>query len=193
MDSIRGYLYPQDVRAQARCHLPVAVATTATLLKDALTMVAASHNLRLFSEDGEDLDLLLSKLRELDVETCEDFRLAFVMDDEVDKDALMSFGTGAMFPYRELLLKFADEVITDGAFTLSQPHASEVKKRSCPSHIVCGRLVYRKLEDYKSTPVPKSNPSLVAFQPPRLHFQVSCCCCQVCSKDGGGYCKENFR
>ena len=50
-----------------RYHLPVAAATMATLLKDALTMVAASHNLGLFSEDGEDLDLLLSKLRELEV------------------------------------------------------------------------------------------------------------------------------
>ena len=61
MDSSRGYLYPQDFRAQARYHLPAAVSTMATSLKDALIMVAASHNLGLFSEDVEDLDLLLSK------------------------------------------------------------------------------------------------------------------------------------
>ena len=56
----------------------------ATTLKDALIMVAASWSLGPFSEDGKELDLLLSKLREIDVESCEDFGLAFVTDDEVD-------------------------------------------------------------------------------------------------------------
>ena len=101
----RGMLYPRDVRGQARYHLPVAAAIMATLPKDAPTMVAACHSRGLFSEDGGDLHLLLSKLRELDAETCEEFRVTFVMDDGVDEDALKSFGTSAMFPYRELLLK----------------------------------------------------------------------------------------
>ena len=87
-------------------------------------------------------------------------------DDEVDDDMAKSFGKGAMFPSRELLFKFAEEVIPDGAFTLSQTPTPGLKKRSCPSHIVGGRLVYRKLEDYQSqAPAPKSSSSIAAFQP----------------------------
>ena len=64
-------------------------------------MFAATSNLGLFSDDGKELDSPLSCLRDSDVETCEDFRLAFVMDGEVDVDAIKSFvasfGTGLCF------------------------------------------------------------------------------------------------
>ena len=138
----------------------------ATTLKDALVMVAASWDLGPFSEDSKELDLLLSKLREIDVESCEDFRLAFVTDHEVDEDSINGFGVGPLLPFQELLFKFAEELIPDGAFTLSQPKSLDLKKRSCPSHVIGGRLVYRKLEDYLSKDqVPKSSTSSVAFQP----------------------------
>ena len=68
-------------------------------------MVAASWDLGLFSEDGTELDLLLSKLREIDVESCEDFRLAFVTDHEVDEDSINGFGVGSLLQVRELLFQ----------------------------------------------------------------------------------------
>ena len=74
--------------------LPVSAVAMATTLEDALVMVAATWDLGLFSDDGKELQLLLSRFREIDVESCEDFRLAFVTDDEVDGDMLKSFGTG---------------------------------------------------------------------------------------------------
>ena len=138
----------------------------AVMLKDALNVVAASADLGLFADDGSELSLLLTRLRDIDVESCEDFRLAFITDDEIDNDALKAFGTGDMFPYRELLWKFAQEVIPDGAFTGSVSQTSELKKRACPSHLVCGRLVYRKLEDYcPPKPDPKPLSSGISFRP----------------------------
>ena len=118
--------------------LPVSAVAMATTLEDALVMVAATWDLGLFSDDGKELQLLLSRLREIDVESCEDFRLAFVTDDEVDDDMVKSFGTGAMLPYRELLFELAEEVIPDGAFYTFSIFDTRVEKEIV-SLSYCGR------------------------------------------------------
>ena len=87
------------------------------------------------SEPKEELDRFCDALIAIREEIRE------IEDGEVDRDALKTFCVGALFPYRELLHRFADEVVADGAFTGSAPVAVELKNRPFPSHVVGGRLV----------------------------------------------------
>ena len=137
----------------------------AIVLADALLMTSATHDLGFFlDEDGKELKAFTDALECIEVASCEDFRLTFVTDDEVDDDAVNSFAKGDLFPYRELVKQFATDLIPDGAFR-GNPVVPELKKRSCPTHLVCGRLVYRRLEDYTGSQTRSQVANPVAFQP----------------------------
>ena len=135
-------------------------------LIDALVMVAASGSFGLFT-DKEDAECVavVDALGSIDVKSCEDFRFTFVTDNEVDEDAVGCFCKGPMFPYRELIWKLAEDLIPEGAF-YGKVEPVVLQKRSRPKHIVGGRLVYRKLEEY-------NQPSSVTPVPRRVEFQPS--------------------
>ena len=91
-------LYPQEFSGfalsprYARGSLPVAMANA---LKDALFVSCAAHDLDLFTEfDPQQLELLMEALRDIDVESCSDFRFAFVTSDKVDASAVKEFAKG---------------------------------------------------------------------------------------------------
>ena len=52
-------------------------------LKDALVVVAASSDLGLFLDQGEEIKSLMDALSSIDVESLSDFRFAFVSDDKL--------------------------------------------------------------------------------------------------------------
>ena len=66
----------------------------AVILKDALVVCSATHNLQFFLDDGKDMDMLLGALRSCEVETCEDFRFTLVTGNEVDPSAVGEFCVG---------------------------------------------------------------------------------------------------
>ena len=120
----------------------------AVLLADALVITSATYDLGLFlDDDGAELKKISDALEGIDVSSYEDFRFTFVTDDEVDSEAVGSFAKGDLFMFRELVIQLATDLIPEGAFC-SSSSVPELKKRSCPQHLVCGRLVYRRLEDY---------------------------------------------
>ena len=123
-------------------------AAMAVLFSDAVLMVSASAELGLFLDDGSELKVFLDACKAADVDTCEEFRFGFVSANEVDLDAVASFCKGALFPYRELVIRLATELIPEGAFLGNPQPTNQLKKRSLPSVVIGGRLVYRKLEDY---------------------------------------------
>ena len=135
-------------------------------LEDALNMVSASFDLGLFLDDGTEMGALLSAFHSVEIESCADFRFAFVTDDLVDLAAVDGFAVGDLSQFRDLIIRFAEEVIPDGAFSGDARVPCTLRKRSCPSHSVGGRLVYRKLEDYVPVSAgPSTSKDRVLFQP----------------------------
>ena len=137
----------------------------AEALAGALAMVSASRSLGLFTDkDDKDFVDLVDALVGIDVESCEDFRFTFVTDNEVDMDAVGCFCKGDLSRYRELVSGLATDLIPEGACYGSLPEVV-LKKRSMPQHIVGGRVVYRRLEDYAHAPTDTPVRKQLGFQP----------------------------
>ena len=86
----------------------------ASSLSDALLVVAASNDLHIFDDDDDNISKLLLALGAIDVESCEDFRFAFVADDNGDTDAVAEFATGDIAPFAEVCQVTAEAMISDG-------------------------------------------------------------------------------
>ena len=110
-------------------------------------MTSASNGLGLFDDGGEEISMLLHELNLVEVSSCEDFRFTFVSADKVDHEAVSSFATGKLYQFRGLVALLAEDLVPEGA-CLGSPEPSALRKRSIPSVVVGGRLVYRKLEEY---------------------------------------------
>ena len=131
-------------------------------LQDALRMVTASYDLDLFRDDKE-METLLEVLKKVEVQSIEDYRLAFVTSNEVDVDSVEEFvQVHKMGKFRELIQRFAEDVTPDGAF--EERKAKPLKKRSVPLVNIGGRLVHRRLEDYQSSPsAPQPKPAAISI------------------------------
>ena len=135
-------------------------------LKDALVVVAASNDLGLFLDQGEEMKSLMDALVSIDVESLSDFRFAFVSDDKVDPSAVDEFSSGERAKFRDLITSLAEEVIPEGACAMEMDKPKVLAKRSCPTHVVNGRLVFRRLEDYNADEAKPSRPVLAKpFEP----------------------------
>ena len=122
----------------------------ANALKDALFVSCAAHDLDLFTEfDPQQLELLMEALRDIDVESCSDFRFAFVTSDKVDASAVKEFAKGDLSVFGEIITLLAEDLIPEGPDCLTITGAPTLRKRSCPTHVVGGRLVFQRLEDFE--------------------------------------------
>ena len=73
-------------------------------LAEALCLVAACNNLGHFSsDDPEVFKTLVRRLNEADIVSCEDFRIAFVSNDEVSVDSIGEFATGDLAEFSDVI------------------------------------------------------------------------------------------
>ena len=125
---------------------------SSAVLSDALRMVSATFDMGFFRDD-EDVDLktLMDALAKIEVSSTEDFRMTFVVDDVVDKGVMDQFTVGDLGRFRSVLETLAEELIPEGGPVLAPP-VEPVRKKPRLSHNVGGRLVFKPVEEYLSTP-----------------------------------------
>ena len=110
-------------------------------------LTAATYQLGLpLDSDIPLLDSLLSALSAADISSTSDFRFTFVTNDEVDMEAVDEFASGELAKFHKLINHVAEDLIDEDC---GQVRAVKLRKRALPSHNVCGRLVYQRLEDFE--------------------------------------------
>ena len=72
-------------------------------VRDALLMIAASSDLDIFNESEENVAVLCGALATVEISTCEDFRFAFITDDEVDLTAIGTFTKSGLDRFQEVI------------------------------------------------------------------------------------------
>ena len=111
-------------------------------------LTAATYQLGLpLDSDIPLLDSLLCALSAADISSTSDFRFTFVTNDEVDMEAVDEFASGELAKFHKLINHVAEDLIDEDCDGRVKP--VKLRKRALPSHNVCGRLVYQRLEDFE--------------------------------------------
>ena len=85
-------------------------------LAEALCLVSACNDLGHFAGDNpEDLKTLEDWLNNVDIRTCEDFRIAFVSNDAVSVESIGEFAIGDFEAFPDVLAALAEELIPEGS------------------------------------------------------------------------------
>ena len=134
-------------------------------LGDALKMVAASFGLHVFNDESDtNVGELVNSLKSLEILSCEDFRLAFVIDDVIDDAAIDEFSIGKLVIFRDVVHALACDLIPQGGFVAKDDHPPPLK-RARPTLNVGGRLVYRSLDQYQPQAVLSTSKKPVPYAP----------------------------
>ena len=141
-----------------------AAALMALVIKEALPVCSAACSPGFFVDDGADMSMFLGALRKLGVDTCEDVAFSFVIANAVGPEAVGEFCAGSLARFGQFVQRIAEDLNPEGAY--AGQRAPPSLNRSAPSHIVGGRLVHRRLEDYQSaSSVPIARPVAPARKP----------------------------